>query len=330
MSPSDSRASSPRTISTRRPILKRAGIILAALLLLAVIFEMTLRFGLGLGRPVLIAPDAACEYILKPNQNLTRFFDHTYVNSYGMRSDPIPAIRNPHVLRIMFVGDSITYGTSQVDQSRIFTQILKRDLPSIVHRPVEVLNASAGAWAIDNELSYIRSRGIFQSDWVILVLNSGDMTQPRSTLQQVGDGLSQHNFATAAGELYTRWLRPRLFAHIEHQDAGDSAQPNADQTVMNNLSDLDRFQGLVSGRHAHMAIIYLPFRRDIPSASAPSLAALQQWTTVHHVPLVDLTPVESPYSAQEITLDHGAHLNARGNLVIAKAIETQWEKAITP
>lgn len=306
-------------------LLKRTAIIFAAALLLATVAELALHFGLGLGRPVLITPDAACEYILKPNQNLTRFFAHTYVNAYGMRSEEIPAIRDPHALRIMFVGDSMTYGTSQVDQSSIFTQLLHRDLPSVIHRPVEVLNASAGAWAPDNELSYIRSRGIFHSDWVILVLNSGDMTQPRSTLKDVGEGLAQQNFATAFGELYARWLRPRFF----HRDAGDTVPMNADQTIRSNFSALDAFQGIIAAQGGRMAIIYIPFRADL-SENESSAAALKSWTTDHHVPFLDLTSAEIPYSAKEITLDNGFHLNTRGNLVIARAIKDHWKQLTGP
>ncbi|MGD0631323.1 MAG: hypothetical protein ABR987_18500, partial [Terracidiphilus sp.] len=140
--------------------------VMISLVLLTCIVEAALRFGLGLGNPVLITPDAACSYILKPDQDVRRFFARTYVNHYGMRSEDVPAVRPVGTLRLMFVGDSITYGTSRVDQQQLFTELVHRELPAIVHRPVEVLNASAGAWAPDNELAYIRSRGIFQSDIV--------------------------------------------------------------------------------------------------------------------------------------------------------------------
>jgi lysophospholipase L1-like esterase len=303
----------------------RAFLAAAAFLLLVAILEIFLRFGLGLGRPVLIAPDAACSYILKPDQDLTRFFAHTHINHYGMRSDEFTPAHNAKGFRLLFVGDSLTYGTSRIDQSQIFTEILHRDLPAIIHRPVEVLNASAGGWAIDNELSFVQSRGTFQSDVVVLVLNSGDLTQPRSTIQDVSPNLALHNFGSAAGELYARWLKPRLFPR---HDSGENPFTDPGKTIRSNLSDLDRFQQLVSSQGARMAIVYLPFRGDIPGASAPSLAVLQSWTTAHHVPLLDLTSAESAHSARAITLDNGVHLNARGNLVVAQAIEKQWHNVV--
>lgn len=49
---------------------------LAAPLVLVSIFERVLRFGLGLSNPVLITPDSACGYILKPDKDDFRFFSH--------------------------------------------------------------------------------------------------------------------------------------------------------------------------------------------------------------------------------------------------------------
>lgn len=293
-------------------------------LLLGGISEAILRFGLGLGNPVLIVPDPACKYILKPDQNIFRFFSHTRTNHYGMRSDPISPLHAPSSLRILFVGDSITYGTSQVDQSQIFTEILHRDLPSIVHRPVEVLNASAGAWAIDNELSYVRSRGIFESDLVLLVLNDGDVTQPRSTMAEVGDGLPHARPRTALGELYTRFIVPKFLHIVSRPDAGDSVSVNADGVIMRNLDDLNEFNELVRRQGAKLAIVYAPFRRDLPNLSSGAGLILKKWSASHQVPIFDLESAELSYSAQEITLDNGIHFSAKGNLVVAQEIEKLW------
>lgn len=295
-----------------------------ALAALVVIAECVLRFGLGLGNPVLIAPDAASTYTLKPNQHTFRFFAHSSINSFGMRSEEVPANRAPHSLRLMFVGDSITYGTSRVDQSKIFTEILHRDLPSITHEPVEVLNASASAWAIDNELSFVRSRGIFQSDIVLLVLNSGDLAQPRSTMAQVGDDLPQKREGTAIGELWTRYIGPRILGRRRHVDAGDSSGDPSGAIERANLTELEAFRALVTSQHARMVLVYAPFRKDLPNPSAASAATLHAWAAAHQVPLLDLTTAESAHSAREITLDGGVHFNEKGHRLVADAIERDW------
>jgi hypothetical protein len=302
--------------------------LLLVFIVLAGVVETILRFALGLGNPVLVQPDPACAYILKPDQDVMRFFVRTHISHYGMRSDEVSTVPAPGALRLMFVGDSVTYGTTQVDQKEIFTEVLHRGLPAIVHRPVEVLNASAGAWAPDNELSYIQSRGIFQSAFVFLVLNDGDLTQPRSTLAEVGDGLPQQRPATAVGELYTRYIRPRVFHMMGKTDAGDSIGKESDEVMRGNLADIQQIDEFVTSHGARLVIVYLPFRKDIPHESGSAEAILQAWSQPHHVKMFDLTSTEASYSSEEITLDHGIHLNAKGHLIVAKAIEHSWTELV--
>jgi lysophospholipase L1-like esterase len=190
------------------------------------------------------------------------------------------------------------------------------------------LNASASAWAPDNELSYVQSRGIFQSDIVLLVLNDGDLTQPRSSITDVGDNLPQKRPATAIGELYTRYLRPHIASVVATQDAGDAVAANGDQIARKNLADLDSFDDLVMRQNARLVLVYIPFRKDIPEAARASATALHLWSRAHRVPMIDLTSAEAPFPPGEITLDNGVHLNAEGHLVVARAIEQAWPKLV--
>lgn len=227
----------------------------------------------------------------------------------------------------MFVGDSVTYGTSHVDQSRIFTELLHRGLPSVVHQPVEVLNASAGAWAIDNELSWLRSRGTFHSKIVILVLNSGDLGQVRAKISDVGDDTDQNHSHTALGEVWTRFLKPRLFRRAPHVDAGDAAGRNA-ATIHANLAELDAFQQLTAADGARMVLLYIPFRGEIPDRSSQSEQTLAAWTAEHHVPFFDMTSVEAAWQLHAISVD-GGHLNVHGNQVVADAVEKEWDSKMS-
>ncbi|MGO9339148.1 MAG: SGNH/GDSL hydrolase family protein [Terracidiphilus sp.] len=273
---------------------------------------------------MLITPDAACSYILKPDQDVRRFFAQTHTNHYGMRSDEVPVVRQAGTLRLMFVGDSITYGTSRVDQQELFTEVLHRELPALVHRPVEVLNASAGGWAPDNELAYIQSRGIFQSDMVLLVLNDGDLPQEKSTIAGVGDDLPQKRPATAIGELFTRYIKPRIGRLLERSDAGDRIDAINNDVIRKNLEDLDSVLELVRSHGARLTIVYIPFRRNVPEFSKVAGSTLRAWSHAHQVGMFDLTSAEAPYTARQITLDNGIHLNAKGHRVIAQAIERSW------
>lgn len=296
----------------------KACLILAGLLVCS---EAALRLGLGLGDPVLIAPDPSCSYITRPNQKIFRFFVHTYINRYGMRSEDVSPTRPPGVIRVLFVGDSITYGTTRVDQRNLFTQIVHRGLPGILHHEVQVLNASASGWAPDNELAWVQSRGILQSNLVLLALNDGDLTQPRSTITEVGDSLPQRRPLTAIGEVFTRFIKPKFLGSM--RDAGDVVVPNA-SIEQANLADLDQFLALVKSQQGQMVLLYIPLRVDIPAVSAHPQSVYHQWSARNGVPIIDLTDAVAPHSAEEICLPDHIHLNTTGNAVVGNAILEDW------
>jgi hypothetical protein len=296
--------------------------VLIVLLLATAATEVTFRLLLGLGDPVLVAPDAACGYITKPNQRIFRFFVHTRINRFGMRSEEISRGRPPGVVRVLFVGDSITYGTTHVDQSKIFTELVDKGLPAILHSPVQVLNVSASAWAPDNEWSWVRSRGIFESNLVLLVLNDGDLAQPRATIDQVAE-LPQKRPLSAIGEVWSRFVMPRILHVAPRTDAGDAAVPSA-ITERENLEDLYRFRSLVADQHGRMALVFVPFRRDIPTPSSSAETVLRNWADQNEVPFLDVTSALSRYSVDQICIYDHTHLNALGNQVVGDEILRQW------
>lgn len=294
---------------------------LAALALIALI-EIGLRTILGLGNPVLITPDPACDFTLKPDQNLRRFFCRTHTNHEAMRSEEIAPSPAPGVERILFIGDSVTYGTTRVDQADLFSERVGRELPQKIHHPVEILNASASAWAIDNELSYVRSRGIFHAQLVVLVLNSGDLGQPRARIDEVGDALAREKPASALSELWTRALKRRIFPHgaAARSDAGTVSNLNDEKQIEENFDRLDRFQSIVASQHGRLAIVYIPFWHDLGAHNAPQRTRLSTWAKGKNIPFLDFTEMETAHTAKEITLDT-THLNATGHRLVAEELD---------
>ena len=287
--------------------------------------DAVLRFGLGIGNPILVASDPSCGYTLKPGQDVRRLFRHTRVNRLGMRSEEVEAKGN--ALRILFLGDSLTYGITRLDQHDLFTDILRRELPASTGRPVQVLNASAGAWAIGNEVAYVKSRGILNSDAVLLVLNSDDLTQQFASVDESDNATQVARPFPAFAELYARFVKPRLKAGSAPRDAEDAAQAAA-ETVRQNIASLGTLLRSVREQGATLTLIYIPFRADITDgviASEPPV--LIQWAAVNHVPSLDLTHTPSVYGTREVTLD-GMHLNAKGNRIVAEAIRQQWQSIV--
>ena len=295
---------------------------LAAIGLTLMLLELGLRLIVGLGNPVLLQQDTVCGYMLKPNQHIYRFFMRTNTNQYGMRSAAVtPKKMSPESLRIMFLGDSITYGTTQVDQAEIFTELVRRSLVASTRRQVEVLNASAGAWAISNELAYVKSRGLFDSDVLVVVINRGDLSQPFSTVQEVGGQVYFEKPLFALGELLKRGLNALRSGVTPKVDAGIYVDSISPQVVQYNLKQLDEIHQLTSVHKVKLLVVYLPLRRDLKDGQAASLpSVLAEWAERSTVKILDLTSAETSVPGDQlVTTDH-AHFNALGNKLIAKPL----------
>jgi lysophospholipase L1-like esterase len=97
-----------------------------------------------------------------------------------------------------------------------------------------------------------------------------------------------------------------------------------------NLADLDLFHALVTSQGGQMALVFLPFRRDLPNLSEPAENALHDWSAANDVPLIDITAAIAPYPVGEITLYDHTHFNAAGNAIVGEAILKDWPSSLQP
>jgi lysophospholipase L1-like esterase len=258
----------------------------------------------------------------RPNQDLHRFFSHIQINAEAMRSPEFSVEKRPGSLRILFVGDSVTFGTSLVDQPQIFTSIVQHDL--LARRPgTEVLNASSNGWAPANELAYLTSRGTYDADLVVSVLNTQDLIQPfenfhANILNPTSDPWS------AIGELMTRYVAPKLFKGLEVHDAGSAAHgdPPIESETPNILRTLSEAHRLAEAHHAKYLVIYVPTATTANSGYQArwlkGADLLKDWARTENVPLLDMTDTFAHQPSTEIFLD-GTHLKPRGHALVAQA-----------
>ena len=311
----------------RRSLAFRALTWFTILYSLLLAFELALRFALGLGNPVLYRYDDACAYLPEPGQHVRRFFRENDINSLGMRCPEYALHKLPGVLRILFLGDSVTYGTTYVDQSEIFTSLLARDLPQRLKRGVEVLNASAGAWAPANELGYLRSRGTFDADVVVFVLNTGDLVQPMNRQPLLlANGYPDHRPPLALYELWVRYVRPRVFHGASEVDAGSQAAPvDVMQQTPPVLEVLDEACRFAREHRAEFRILYIPARGEQWEnlQYARGFEMLRSWAGRNQVPLLDLSSDLTSRPKLEVYQD-SIHLRPAGNQIVAHAVEEKW------
>lgn len=94
-------------------------------------------------------------------------------NSQGWR-DVEHALEKPRGrVRILFVGDSFTYGTVALDA--LYTRRVEFKLRALGHSQVEVISIGVGGWGPDQELEAIRNEGLrYRPDLVVYQFCSND------------------------------------------------------------------------------------------------------------------------------------------------------------
>jgi hypothetical protein len=229
----------------------------------------------------------------------------------------------------------VTYGTTYVDQSKIFTTILQKELPGKLGKRVEVLNASKGGWAVGNELAYLRSRGTFDADVIVLVLNTGDLIQEFTGGSPIElDGHADPRPISAIGELCSRYVGPRLLHREPPRDAGSvaSTEPSLDIDKLTTMvfEQLEEAHGIARAAGARFAIVMTRARGEWDDPQYQhAIDLLHRWASDQQVPLLDMGERFSHYPGDEVYLDT-IHLRPKGHELVAQGILQEWNHLTSP
>lgn len=290
-----------------------------------IVTELTLRLAFGLGNPVLFQADADTGYRLRPNQRVFRFGKKAEYNQYSQRSEPVNANKPPGTLRILMVGDSVLNGGNPTDQKQTISELFEARLAAS-RQPVEILNASAGSWSIGNELGYLRKFGTFESDAVILVLSTHDLTQPTSTSKRIAHNPNYPNQPPllAIQEAWTRYAWPRLAGIFQQPSAPTEVPPSSLEPELQfkqNMQQLKAIATLVRAKHIPVFILFMPELGNlVPTPNTPEYKSeFIELCQEIQVPVIDAHAVWSTLAkgTVETYFRDKWHLAVAGNQAVA-------------
>lgn len=142
--------------------------------------ELALR-ALGLGDPVLYDNRAAWGYRPLPDQTRGRRGVRVHVNALGARGPDVTLARRPGVRRVLFLGDSVTFGGTYVDDADLFSAVAA----AAQRVPTEPLNTGVNAWGFENVRGLVDATGGFASDvWVLTALED-DFRRAKTDIGEV-------------------------------------------------------------------------------------------------------------------------------------------------
>lgn len=294
--------------------------------------ELALRFFLGFGKPPLYVADPQTGYRLAPNQRTKRFGNRFVINEYSMRGEAITPQVEADALRVLLLGDSIANGGWWTDQSEIVSVQLRQQLlevPSAVYARVEVLNASANSWGPRNELAYAAKFGTFDSQVIVLLLNTDDLFATAPTSVQVGrDRAYPKKYPPLAlAELLGRLIKsppiPELAA--VQQEGGDR--------VGVNLEAVRQLKQLAQQADCRLIMAMTPLLREVqpPGPRDYELTArqrVQQFAEFEQIPYIDfLADFQAVTAPDDLYRDH-IHLSPQGYALVSQALSIAIVKTL--
>ncbi len=122
----------------------------------------------GLGKPILYSSSKQYGYFIKPNQKVIRRGKNIFINNLGMRSQSFSSDKTDKY-RIIFFGDSVTYGGSLVNNEDLFTERVceKLNKESTIF---ECGNFGTNGYSLNSIIKRIKYTNLENTDLVIITL----------------------------------------------------------------------------------------------------------------------------------------------------------------
>ncbi|MFW6359476.1 MAG: SGNH/GDSL hydrolase family protein [Chroococcales cyanobacterium] len=242
-----------------------------------------------------------------------------------MRSAPMAKQRPQQTLRVLLIGDSIANGAWWTDQDQTMSALMQGQLKSAVgngFESVEVLNASANSWSPRNEVEYLRKFGVFDSQAVVLLINTDDLFGIAPNSLQVG---RDRNYPSqkpplALVEVLTYFVLPQ-----KPIPGFKEAQSEKGDRVGFNLKAIEEIQAIANESNTTLILAMTPLLREIgqPGPRDYEVEArkrLQEVTEAQQIPYLDFLPVFNATEAPETLFRDNIHLSPKGNQLVSETI----------
>lgn len=140
--------------------------------IISIFFLETLLRIYGLGDPIVYKTNLSYRYAPKANQSVVRLKKSKIsINESGLRSTNEWSQNNNH--KVLFFGDSVTYGGSYIDDKEIFSELVCYNL-NLAKKKYLCGNAGVNAYGVDNINNRILYGEVQDSKWIVVTLIEGD------------------------------------------------------------------------------------------------------------------------------------------------------------
>lgn len=320
-----------------KPLLLKVGYVVVVTIVGLCVLEGAARY-LGLGDPVLYYNDVWGGLRPLPNQHVSRLKGATVtVDANGFRT-PVP--EQPDSLRILYLGDSVTWGGTSIDDTALFTEVAA-DVLRAQGRPVYAMNSGVVGTSLLNH------KGVFQEydgklDAVVWLFPWGDV---KRSFAHIGASHSSRYKPRFALVEIIDYIVPRYWERISrvapsHKDdfrqiqctAGDKSffQKMLAKRKERNLEAVRDVVAEAKRRGVPVVLGVTPYRQgDALEPLPPEAVSFLDEIAAAGVTVFDVSAAlaQAPEGIEACYLDL-AHLSTEGHRVVGQALGEKLDEVL--
>jgi lysophospholipase L1-like esterase len=276
-------------------------------------------------------------------------------NARGLRGPAFPYAKPPGARRVLYLGDSVTFGYGVARDADTFA-FRADSLLAAAGLPVETINAAVGGYSPWQHVLWLRDEGTrYAPDLVVVGFVLNDVTE-RFDLVAFGGAEEPFQLRESYTSRLDRVLAHSAIAfHVRHlareikarRRLGEDVRLGAIrremfdvETLMRRpeqrnvrlawemtLADLDRIVALCRENGTRLLVVCFPFAVQLqdPAGTAAPQRVLERWARENGVALLDLLPPLAARAGRAgdapsgLFLDH-SHLSVRGHALVAERL----------
>jgi lysophospholipase L1-like esterase len=319
------------------------------LLVMLALAEIALRV-VDLGHPYYSAPELYQEsadprVLFEPRPNFVGFSEGVVLttNSRGLRERELPLEKPPGTRRVVFLGDSVTFGAG-VEDDEPFPRLLENGINGDGAGPIQSVNTGVVGYNSIQELARLEQAGLpYQPDVVVQTFVVNDLLETFS--------IFDHQYEPTGALAETKvWLRRnsylyrfvqqmywRLGQELRRSREGPTEPLRKRDRLEERLATLSETVAVSRANGATFLLVLYPDNLTDPVSPGPTgerltvREELERFAARQRVPLVDLTEalgdVRDP-RARKYRLKEDPHPSPEGHRVIAEALRDPLVNAL--
>lgn len=350
---------------TRRASVTQALLLVLPVSSLLLVLELGLRPFVGVDEPLttIFMHDQKLGWRLRPNAHDVWGGVRVRINGKGLRGPELDYVKSPGVTRILYLGDSVTFGYRLQSHEQTFPYLIESILEDRLGFEVETVNAGVGGYSAWQEYAYLTTEGIkYEPDLIIVSFVLNDVTEKFGLVRFGGRGegwqlqhavsgdverfLKQSSVVYLVSQLIARGrfgadvqLGAQRQERLDVEDlAKDPDRPFVRRAWSITLQELEEIYSFGEANDIPVMLVVFPFvfQFEDPDRLSMPQRVVTRHALEHGVPAIDLLPqladqLQAEVRPQDLFLDQD-HLTERGNRIVAQILADHLESLglVTP